>query len=152
MELVKGRWKLQSGLAVLGPILWLNETSYLRVDANMSDRLIAHTKCVYLLGMPKLTLTFQTNFMFTAAKEMIDNLTYPFHSHVLQTYIVFFIKCKVKLRCFVECLACFLFNKLHFNVQNIKNTIKVPYYVFLKMNFHAVCNTALSEWKHPAKF
>ncbi len=27
---------------------------------------------------------------------------------------------------------------------------KCPYYGFLKMSFHAVCNTALSEWKHPA--
>ncbi len=30
--------------------------------------------------------------------------------------------------------------------------LKCPYYGFLKMTFHAVCNTALSEWKHPAKF
>ncbi len=30
--------------------------------------------------------------------------------------------------------------------------LKCPYYGFLKITFHAVCNTALSEWKHPAKF
>ncbi len=30
--------------------------------------------------------------------------------------------------------------------------LKCPCYGFLKMTFHAVCNTALSEWKHPAKF
>ncbi len=32
--------------------------------------------------------------------------------------------------------------------------LKCPYNGFLKMEitFHAVCNTALSEWKHPAKF
>ncbi len=30
--------------------------------------------------------------------------------------------------------------------------LKCPYYGFLEMTFHAVCNTALSEWKHPAKF
>ncbi len=29
--------------------------------------------------------------------------------------------------------------------------LKCPYYGFFKMIFHAVCNTALSEWKHPAK-
>ncbi len=29
---------------------------------------------------------------------------------------------------------------------------KCPYYGFLKMTFHAVCNTALSELTHPAKF
>ncbi len=30
--------------------------------------------------------------------------------------------------------------------------LKCPYYGFLKITFHAVCNTALSEWKHPGKF
>ncbi len=30
--------------------------------------------------------------------------------------------------------------------------LNCPYYWFLKMTFHAVCNTALSEWKHPAEF
>ncbi len=30
--------------------------------------------------------------------------------------------------------------------------LKCPYYGFLKMTCHAVCNTALSEWKHPANF
>ncbi len=29
---------------------------------------------------------------------------------------------------------------------------KCPYYGFLKMTFQAVCNTALSEWKHPESF
>ncbi len=33
-----------------------------------------------------------------------------------------------------------------------KEPLKCPYYGFLKITFHAVCNTALSEWKHPAKF
>ncbi len=32
-----------------------------------------------------------------------------------------------------------------------KYYLKCLYYGFLKMTFHAVCNTALSEWKHPAK-
>ncbi len=27
--------------------------------------------------------------------------------------------------------------------------LKCPYYGFLKITFHAVCNTDLSEWKHP---
>ncbi len=31
-------------------------------------------------------------------------------------------------------------------------SLKYPYYGFLKMIFHAVCNTALSEWKHPEMF
>ncbi len=30
--------------------------------------------------------------------------------------------------------------------------ILILYYGFLKITFHAVCNTALSEWKHHAKF
>ncbi len=30
--------------------------------------------------------------------------------------------------------------------------LKCPFYGFLKMTCHAVCNTALSEWKHPANF
>ncbi len=31
-----------------------------------------------------------------------------------------------------------------------KRDLKCPYYGLLKIAFHAVCNTALSEWKHPA--
>ncbi len=36
-------------------------------------------------------------------------------------------------------------------VLKCKFKLKCPNYEFLKMSFHAVCNTALSEWKHPAK-
>ncbi len=36
--------------------------------------------------------------------------------------------------------------------KSAKKILKCPYYGFLKMTCHAVCNTALSEWKHPAKF
>ncbi len=28
--------------------------------------------------------------------------------------------------------------------------LKCPYYGFLKITFHAVCNSALSKWKHPS--
>ncbi len=37
-------------------------------------------------------------------------------------------------------------------ITTVGASLKCPYYGFLKMTFHAVCNTALSEWKHPAKF
>ncbi len=54
-------------------------------------------------------------------------------------------------------------NRLHFILQyvylskkvmgnKVTACIKVPYYGFLKMIFHPMCNTALSEWIHPAKF
>ncbi len=32
------------------------------------------------------------------------------------------------------------------------DALKCPFYGFLKTTFYAVCNTALSEWKYPAKF
>ncbi len=53
---------------------------------------------------------------------------------------------KIKRSSFTSSKICFQ--------SNLKNEriLKCPYYGFLKMTFHAVCNTALSEWKHPAKF
>ncbi len=36
--------------------------------------------------------------------------------------------------------------------QTLSSLLKCPYYGFLKITFRSVCNTALSEWKHPAKF
>ncbi len=41
---------------------------------------------------------------------------------------------------------------VHTQTDPNKSALKCPYYRFLKMTFHAVCNTALSEWKHPAEF
>ncbi len=37
--------------------------------------------------------------------------------------------------------------QMYTNVQRlgVSKNFKVPYYGFLKMSFHAVCNTALSE-------
>ncbi len=53
------------------------------------------------------------------------------------------------LRGHFQTMKLYMVNMAYSYVQNL---FKMPLLWIFENYFHAVCNTALCEWKHPAKF